>query len=68
MASKLLLFSNLLLKCKASACAVLSNRPYSYALNICKRRVSFAIKEGLARQLITFSSFKSSVVEAFGNA
>jgi hypothetical protein len=42
--------SNLLSKRIASAYAILSNRPqYNYALNICKRRVSFAIKEGLAR-------------------
>jgi hypothetical protein len=61
--------SNVLLKHIASAYAVLSNRPYSYALNICKRRVNFAIQKGLARQLITSHFFSSSIIEdPFGNA
>jgi hypothetical protein len=47
------LSSNISLKRIASAYAVLSNRPYSYVLNICKRCVSFATQKGLARQLIT---------------
>jgi hypothetical protein len=37
--------SNLLLCRIASAYAVLNNRPYSYALNICKQRISFAIRK-----------------------
>jgi hypothetical protein len=56
--------SSSLLSCRiASVYAVLSNRPYSYALNICKRRTSFAIQKGLARQLITSPSFSSSFIE-----
>jgi hypothetical protein len=55
--------SNLLLCRIASAYAILSNRPYSYALNICKRCISFAIQKDLARQLITSPSFSSSIIE-----
>jgi hypothetical protein len=55
--------SNLLLYRIASAYASLSNRTYSYALNICKLLMSFAIQKGLARQLTTSPSFNSSIIE-----
>jgi len=48
--------SNLLLCRIASAYALLSNPPYSYALNICKRRIIFAIQKGLVIRLIYFPS------------
>jgi hypothetical protein len=47
----------------ASSYAPTSNRTYSYALNIWKRHISFAIQEGLARQLTTSPAFSSSLME-----
>jgi hypothetical protein len=55
--------SHLFLNRIASSYACISNRMYSYALNICKRRISFAIQKGLARQLITSPNFSPSLME-----
>jgi hypothetical protein len=55
--------SHLLLCRIASSYASISNRTYPYALNICKRRISFAIQKGLARQLTTSPNFSSSLIE-----
>jgi hypothetical protein len=32
-------------------------------INVCKRRTNFVIQKGLFRQLITSSSFSSSIIE-----
>jgi hypothetical protein len=55
--------SYLLLRRIASSYASISNRTYSYALHICKRRISFVIQKGLARQLTTSPAFSSSLME-----
>ena len=31
-------------------------RPYSYAMSLCRRRISFAIQHGVARQLLNAKS------------
>jgi hypothetical protein len=53
----------MLLKRIASSYASISNHTYNYALNICKRRISFAIQKGLGRQLTVSPNFSPSLME-----
>jgi hypothetical protein len=53
----------MLLKRIASSYAFINNRTYNNALNICKRRISFAIQKGLARQLTVSPNFSPSLME-----
>jgi hypothetical protein len=53
----------MLLKRIATFYASISNRTYNYALNIVKRRISFAIQKGLARQLTVSPNFSPSLME-----
>jgi hypothetical protein len=47
----------------ASSYASISYRIYSHDLNICKCRISSAIRKGLARQLTTSPDFSSFLME-----
>jgi hypothetical protein len=53
----------MLVKRIASSYASINNRTYNYALKIVKRRISFAIQKGLARQLIVSPNFSRSHME-----
>ena len=51
----------------ASSYAALQSKPYSYGLEICKRRLSFAIQLGIARQLIPQNLLSTPLESLWGS-